>query len=190
MLCPTTRKSRTRRADGDFRSGVGFGACPLIAQDIAPSPSTFAAAPRSNSHVSLSNISRPFCADNAPIDLSFHPCIAAMGVALQDPAPDHRGDGPGEARNRGRVASQKLPVLLTSDHGVRDGPGPVQTSVLIRSMSRANRWVRDTLNSPAVGATRSRLSPTSRRTRSVQRWPACRSISIIRYACGARSGLN
>ena len=39
------------------------------------SPSVFAAAPRSNSSLSLLSISWPFCADNAPVDLSFHPWI-------------------------------------------------------------------------------------------------------------------
>ena len=36
----------------------------------------------------------------------------SMGVALPDLAPGHRRDGTGQARNRGRVASQGLPVLL------------------------------------------------------------------------------
>ena len=37
---------------------------------------------------------------------------ASMGVALPNLAASHRRDGPGQARNRGRVASQGLPVLL------------------------------------------------------------------------------
>ena len=37
---------------------------------------------------------------------------ASMGVALPDLAPSHRRDGAGQARNRRRVASQGLPVLL------------------------------------------------------------------------------
>ena len=40
------------------------------------------------------------------------PGSASMGVALPDLAPGHRRDGTGQARNRRRVASQGLPVLL------------------------------------------------------------------------------
>jgi hypothetical protein len=43
------------------------------------SPSVFAAAPRSNSRLSLLSISWPFCADSAPVDLSFHLWIGWYG---------------------------------------------------------------------------------------------------------------
>ena len=43
---------------------------------------------------------------------AFIPGSASMGVALPDLAAGHRRDGTGQARNRGRVASQGLPVLL------------------------------------------------------------------------------
>jgi transposase InsO family protein len=62
-----------------------------------------------------------------------------MGVALSDLAAGHRCDGTGQARNRDRVASQGLPVLLAlaiksswtaeNDPEIRD---------LIRRMSTAN----------------------------------------------------
>jgi hypothetical protein len=43
---------------------------------------------------------------------AFIPGSTSVGVALPDLAPGHRRDGTGQARNRGRVASQGLPVLL------------------------------------------------------------------------------
>src|SRR5229473_5896699 len=62
------------------------------------------------------------CRSSASVDRSapttprstsaFIPGSTSMGVALPDLAPGHRRDGTGQARNRGRVASQGLPVLL------------------------------------------------------------------------------
>jgi hypothetical protein len=74
--------------------------------------SVSAAAPRSNSSLSLFSISWPFYADNARSSSAFIPGSASMGVALSDLAPGHRRDGAGQAGNRRRVASQGLPVLL------------------------------------------------------------------------------
>jgi hypothetical protein len=54
--------------------------------------SVFAAAPRSNSSLSLFSISGSFCADNAPVDLSCHPwidfygCCSTRGSAGPDTA--------------------------------------------------------------------------------------------------------
>jgi hypothetical protein len=69
------------------------------------------AAPRSSLSLSLFSISWPFCADGPRPTSAFIPGSAFMGAALPDLASGHRRNGPGQARNRGRVASPRLPVL-------------------------------------------------------------------------------
>jgi hypothetical protein len=102
--------------------------------------SVFAAAPRSNSNLSLFSINWPFCADNAPVDLRFHPWIGFYGCCStgsgprsstrwywSSPQPWSRGI----ARASGSIGA--------GDHVVRDGPGSVpQIRDLIRRMSNAN----------------------------------------------------
>jgi len=86
--------------------------------------SVFAAAPRSNSSLSLFSISWPFCADNAPVDLSFHPWIGFYGCCStgslprsstrwywSSPQPSSRGI----ARASGSIGA--------GNHVARDGPG-------------------------------------------------------------------
>src|SRR6266850_2192779 len=89
--------------------------------------SVFAPAPRSNSSLSLFSISWPFCADDAPVDLSFHPWIGFYGCCST-------GFGPRSSTRWYWSSPQPWSSGIArasdsigaGDHVVRDGPGPVQ----------------------------------------------------------------
>jgi hypothetical protein len=66
--------------------------------------------------------------------------LASMGVALPDLTPGHRRDGSGQARNRGRMASQRLPFLYWRWRSGRPGRPRIGPEIryLIRRISNAN----------------------------------------------------
>src|SRR5260221_6400789 len=95
------------------------------------SPSVFAAAPHSNSSLSLLSISWPFCADSAPVDLSFHLWIGCYGCCSIGSGPRSStqwwwlGPQPSSSGIAGASGS-----IGAGDHAVRDGPGSTQKSVI------------------------------------------------------------
>src|SRR5258708_23641094 len=95
------------------------------------SPSVFAAAPRSNSSLSLLSISWPFCADSAPVDLSFHlwigwyRCCSILSRRRASTQWCWLGPQPSPGGRAGASGS-----IGAGYHVVRDGPGSTQKSVI------------------------------------------------------------
>jgi hypothetical protein len=103
--------------------------------------SVFAPAARSNSSLSLFSISWPFCADNAPVDLSFHPWIDLVAPIV---VPFAAG---GPADITGHIVADQFSRALGQQFVVENVTGTGGTTGTARA-ARAN---------PGAAAARTRL---------------------------------